>query len=416
MEPQALSTDDTTDGSAAGQAHRAREQRLEHLGGNGEPRARTEPATWLYHGNFLVVTTAVSPYADPSAFVEEGVPQDAEFQTNYPHLDVLARPNPRRFVEFTPAKSRAKQTHSPMRVTTPNRHTEIMVAVERSLRKLYADQQAGHEHRLSGGFDMQEVNVVRMSTSASAGHGDTDRLPSNCKYVELPSDVCPTVIAGCSNVWMHVTHRDEAPSVDFQTPATKFAFDLSDARSHIRASDDSCCFTGVPWVASDADLSKGLRGPSAERLFPAHSQSFLEHIASNSDIVAEHYIMSQADSVGRLTPSQVEARKQRNERLGAGSSTIETTELNMKLYDVKVELSPLEPSQMQTDCAGDKPYLVGVLVYSYSAPHYLLELDYGGFCIAPSGSRDDTTWNVTGSVDGESSDLLHRQVCRLTII
>ncbi len=368
--------------------------------GTDKLRRTTQWAEMSYSGNFLVVTTAVSPYADPSAFVEEGVPQDAEFMTNYPHLEVLARPNPRRFVDFAPVKAGAKlNTRASMRVTTPNRHCEIMRDVERSLRRLHCEQDA-HQQKLAGGLHMQEVNVLRVNAA-----DDTDSL-SKSKYLELSSDVGPTTTADRSNLWLHVTHRDEGPSGSFQTPAQHFAFDLADARCHNRGGNDKA--SGVPWAASDPDLSRELKGPSAERGFPAHSRLFLDHIESNSDAVAEHQIIEHADALAPLTPSQVEVQKQLKERL-AGSTSPSTGGPNMKLWDVKVELLPLDSSGPHSEFASE-PYFVGVLIYSYSSPHYLLELDYGAFYITPPGSRDDAIWNIAGSVDGEPSDLCNQQV------
>ena len=363
---------------------------------------------WSYSGNILVVTTAVSPYADPSAFVEQDVPQGAEFMTNYPHIAVLALPNPRRFVDFVPVKTGTKFKGRPsMRVTTPNRHCEIMREVERSLHRLHSEQDA-HQQKLTGGLHMQKVNVLRRDTAHDADCSITDHLPHKSKYVELSTDVGPTTTADCSNLWLHVTHRDEASLGDFQTPAKNFAFDLADARCHRGDKDTALNAAGVPWVASNLDLSRGLQGPSAERCLPAHSRLFLHHIESNSDVVAEDQIMEHADALAPLTQSQVEVCKQLKQRL-AGSTSPSTTGPNIKLRDVKVELLPLGSFEPRATAAC-RPYFVGVLIYTCSSPHYLLELDYGAFYIAPSGSREGMVWNIAGSVDGERNDLCNRQV------
>ena len=126
-------------------------------------------------------------------------------------------------------------------------------------------------------------------------------------------------------------------------------------------------------------------------------------------MVAEHQILKQEHDLGPLSPSKVEVCKQLKERLG-GNTSRSTAGPNMKLWDVKVELLPVNSSVTHADDAS-KPYFIGVLIYSYSSPHYLLELDYGAFYIMPSGSSDDTVWTITGSVDGELSDLCNRQVC-----
>lgn len=422
MEPQAQ-TDACT---GAEQAQLAREKRVGHFERAGQDGA----ATQRYSGNFLVVTTAVSPYADPAVFVEEGVPQDAELMTNYAYLEVLARPNPRRFVDFAPLNPGAKLKDRPlMRVTTPNRHTEIMLEVERSLRRLHTGAQ---QKKLHGGLHMQEISVVRMNATAGADRGgDADRSPSSSKYVELPSGGYPAATEDCcSNVWLHVTHRDEAPSAGFETPAAKFAFDLADARCYSRAGEDDRqeppgAFASVPWVASDPELSRELQGPSAERRFPAHSRLFLDHIESNSDLVAEQRIAEQAGALEPLTQLQADARKRLKERW-AGRSCPCTSGPNTKLWDVKVELLPCgQSSETQAGCLA-KPYFVGVLIYSYAPPNYLLELDCGAFAIAPSGSCDGVLWSITGSVDGreasdldrdlsiEASDLRDRQVRSIT--
>ena len=107
-------------------------------------------------------------------------------------------------------------------------------------------------------------------------------------------------------------------------------------------------------MATDPDLSRELQGPSAERCYPAHSRLFLDHIESNSDVVAEHQILEQVDALAPLTPSKVEVCKQLKERLG-GSTSRSTTGPNMKLWDVKVELLPLDSSVTHSDCAS-KPY------------------------------------------------------------
>ena len=409
METQAL----TEACSSAEQAQLAREKRVEHFDRAGEDRAATQQAAAVsYSGNILVVTTAMSPYADPSAFVEEGVPQDAELMTNYAYLEVLARPNPRRFVDFKPLKAGAKlKDRPPMRVTTPNRHTEIMLEVERSLRRLHADAKP---KKLSGGLRMQEISVVRINATVGADCSDANGSPSSSKYVELPSEMCPAATEDGLNLWLHVTHRDEATSAGFQTPAAKFAFDLADARCHSRAGeDDRSKALGVPWVASDPELSRELQGPSAERRFPAHSRLFLDHIETNSDLVAEQQIMKQADALEPLTPSQVDVRKLLKERW-AGRSCPCTSGPNTKLWEVKVELLPLGSAETQSTCLA-KPYFVGVLIYSYTSPNYLLELDYGAFSITPSGSCDDILWKITGSVDGHgASELRNRQVRSIT--
>eukprot|EP01052_Picozoa_sp_SAG31_P025816 SAG31_NODE_2289_length_6000_cov_3.020336_3_plen_384_part_00 len=361
-----------------------------------------------YSGNFVVVTTAASAYADPSVFVEEDVPQDAEFLTNYPHLEVLTRPNPRRFVDFIPSKPGARgRRRTLMRVATPNRHTEVMLEVERALRRLHGEQDA-HPQKLRGGLNMQEITVVRTRVGVGADSSDVDRWPSGSKYSELSSDTLSNGTGGRANMWLHVTHRDASPSCGFETPAHRFAFDLMDARCRA-ADNDACKMLGVPWVASDPDLSKELRGPSAERRFPAHSRLFLEHIENNSDILAEQKIMNQAAALKPLAVWQAEARRRLKERLSVRNSSCGTTP-NVKLWDVKVEVLDVDSSLMHAD-SSSKPYFVGVLVHCYCPPQYLLELDHGPFCIAPSGSRDDVVWNVTGSFNGEMSSMLGCQVC-----
>ena len=271
-----------------------------------------------YSGNFMVVTTAVSPYADPSTFVEEGVShRNPECLTNYPHLEVLARANPRRFVTYktadpkvaaaaaaaaaatcskqpgrrhTKGKGQANTAVDPrteyvMQVTTPNRHSEIMLGVESALRML-CDERAG------GRLHMREVNVLKLA-AAGAGTRSATRSPSGSVYTETPlhrpcvdAARFDDAAATRNNVWVHVTHLDatsmSAPAADagggggdwhhhlrpFRTPAQTFGFDLADVRYHraggcsasIGDEGEEILGPGVPWVASDEELSRTIPG------------------------------------------------------------------------------------------------------------------------------------------------------------
>ena len=210
--------------------------------------AEDEAVTSPYSGNFIAVTAATSPYADPSNFVEEGVPKNAEFLTNYPYLEVLARPSPRRCVVYKPnpkpnaqptlaadkqavrkqqGRKRGQTGKKPrkatnlkvdyfMQVTTPNSHTETMLGIERALRRLY-DEQDENPDRLAGGLHAQQVHVLKVSGAAV----DDGRARPSSTYTEKvmpPRGRADT--RGRKNLWIHVTHLEDVPSdkSHFQTP------------------------------------------------------------------------------------------------------------------------------------------------------------------------------------------------------
>jgi len=363
-----------------------------------------EPA--LYNGNFLVVTTAISPHADPSTFVEEGVQANAEFLTNYPHLDVLAGPNPRRYVVYTPTasgtgtgeeqpkkkkkakleaatkpKAEGRTADDLMQVTTPNRHAEIMLGVESALRKL-CEEHDEYPQRLLGGLHMHEVQVSKRLASADDG-----RPPSAPMYTERPPREHQIETKGRRNVWIHVTHRDDVacpPSGGsrLQFPAEKFGFDLADVRHHHSQTDTARqTAPGIPWVASDGDLSKPIAGPAKDGGVkqPSHSRRFLDHLKRHSDLVAEDKMMQQggaAVGLEPLTPSQVDAQRQLKE-IYADTDTVSAAGSgqppNVKLWDVKVQVHAEPEPEPEA-----KRYFVGTMVYCHDSPYHLLELDSGG--------------------------------------
>ena len=175
------------------------------------PQLHTELQHHLpYTGGFVAVTSGTSPYADPSSFVEEGVPTTAEFLTNYPHLEVLAKPNPRRSVVYKPIEQpgnspvQKKELGRPtmaascsMQVTTPNRHTEIMLGIESALRRLY-DAQDENPHRLVGGLHMQQVTVLKVASA------NASRSPSGSVYAETSAHGLRSDTSS-KNLWIHVS-------------------------------------------------------------------------------------------------------------------------------------------------------------------------------------------------------------------
>jgi hypothetical protein len=378
-----------------------------------EPEASLGPIcvpALSYSGNFVVVTAATSPYADPGRFVEEGIQPDAEYLTNYPHLDVLTELNPRRFVVYKPVARAGPQppgqvtsSSAPtaikdltMQVVTPNRHTETMIAIERALLRLHGTQRQS-PHAIVGGLRMQSVTVKRGLPGAAGCHS-----PSGAVYTEVLQETHADTAPRATNVWMHVTHC-AGKDIQFQTPAQKFGFDLADVRHHPSGEDRADIIApGVPWVASDSDLSRPLDGPSRSAKFPAHSRRFLDHVKRNSDVVAEHTVMHGSIDLEPVSPRRIEAQRQLKETYSAGTAG---TPPNLRLWDVKVHL---DPQKAELSCSG---YFMGTLIYRH-CQHHLLELDYGAFAIAPAdpGDMDACMWKLVERLDGEIAGLENKQV------